>query len=129
MWDAELVLKVKGVPGDRQVSRATCAVFLPTHAVPSESPSDVGATVPPRRRQVYILKKDLDEIDGYTSGCPACKVIAEGLPRHGVNHSLECRARIEGEMAARSDQRLLDADWRMSEAVPLPGSEASQPAC
>eukprot|EP00973_Karenia_brevis_P095104 12425699-Karenia_brevis.AAC.1 len=31
-------------------------------------------------------------------------------------------------MAARSDQRLLDADLRMSEQAPLPGSEASKPA-
>eukprot|EP00973_Karenia_brevis_P012274 1666445-Karenia_brevis.AAC.1 len=59
-----------------------------------------GAAVLPRRRQVYILKKDLDEIYGCTSGCPACKVIVERLPRQGINQSPECRARIEREMAA-----------------------------
>eukprot|EP00973_Karenia_brevis_P042453 5877499-Karenia_brevis.AAC.1 len=66
MWDAELVLKVKGVPWERQVSRATRAVFLPTRGVPSDLPSAAGASVLPKRRQMYILKKDLDDIYGYT---------------------------------------------------------------
>eukprot|EP00973_Karenia_brevis_P083362 11562137-Karenia_brevis.AAC.1 len=67
MWDAELVLKVKGVPWDRQVLRATRAVFLPTRGVLSDLPSEAGPPGLTKRRQVYILKKDLDDIYGYTS--------------------------------------------------------------
>ena len=94
-WDAESLLKVKGVPWDHVQRDATPGnvrvQWLDPPAVGPVHVFDEG----PQPRRVYIKRDDLYR-HGFTEGCPGCRSISQGGEPRG--HTDACRTRLETAM-------------------------------
>ena len=55
-------------------------------------------------RRMRLLPKDYEK-HGYTTGCPGCIRLRRGGAGPSRNHSDECRAKLEGELAGTSEGR------------------------
>ena len=117
--DFEFLEKVKGTPwrpnpesGEATIMPAGMRI-VPENDVPIVMPRPAVVEKPPKRMYIRAgveLKKY-----GYTEGCPACKIMQQGArhsQRRGLNHSEECRTRIEAAMEEDTDQ---DAKDRLTE--------------
>ena len=63
-------------------------------------------------RRFRISKKDFDNI-GFTPQCPGCSAIIRGKP--AVNHSEDCRIRVDIELERLGDARVSNSAVRMEE--------------
>ena len=88
-------------------------VHMPTER---EEPKPVEEGVEKReiRRRIRIRREDVIKY-GYTIGCPGCQAVSRNAPAQ--NHTEVCRARIEKIMREEGQERIREADLRISEHV------------
>ena len=110
-YDSQLISTIKGLPRKLQPSKdgddndmfemPASVDLTPDTPLAPRTPTVVAEAPDKAVRKYYITSADLARY-GRTEGCPACLADAEGLPRQGVSHTPECRARIE--LAVENDK-------------------------
>ena len=87
----------------------------PTQKLPDKTTAQPSAVIhdgdlPPmpdvqvKTRRLRLLPRDF-QVHGYTGGCPGCVHIRRGSIGPSRNHTVECRARIEGELDKSAEGR------------------------
>ena len=117
-WDAKIIEKTIGVPGDMTPNRdevplddieAQLDPHLNRDA--DEVDVDVAHAADERMktldRNVRITMKDLKDKYGFTPGCPRCADMERGHARTNKHHNAECRLRLYGEYERHDDPK-----WR-----------------
>ena len=131
-WDAEALLRVKGVPWDHVQKDSVPGEVQVRWLDPSLLPkSSVDEDIGPKRRRARINKQDLLK-HGFTEGCLGCRAMIQGgEPR---NHTEACRSRVEEAMQATSEgkARVQQAkerlDMEMARYVEGPLQNPTEPA-
>ena len=103
-WDISKFNEFKGVPWEPIPGREGIEIKARVN-VPREGgrPDPVMRGSEPVPRRARITREDMRKM-GFTVGCPGCRAINRGLP--AVNHSEQCRARIEKELKDKGDDRV-----------------------
>ena len=108
-WKRELVDAVRATrwANPAPAGDAVAPAVLPGPAEPPPAPP--GREYAPRN--VYIRPEDIRRF-GRTAGCRRCTLMTNGEPARGINHTKECRARLEQAMADAGDVRVRAAAER-----------------
>ena len=98
-YDAKLLTDLRGLPWKPQPDgpeRADLPEPITVHPECPDVPRRVASPVikDEQVRRFYITRASLEK-HGYTPGCPACVAMQAKTRKPGIDHSLECRSRIE----------------------------------
>jgi hypothetical protein len=101
-WSAEAVQAVAATPWSLHQSAKPEVIRLDNSGLEPEERHDKVPMV----RRFYIRQKDLDT-HGYTKNCPKCQhlITRTNHVENSTPHSLECRKRIETELAKTAEGR------------------------
>ena len=130
-WDAEGLLRIKGVPWDHVQKDARPGEAQVTWLDPKSVAQPITSSDgPPRRRRAYLQRQDFFN-HGFTSECAGCKSIINGWEARP--HTEACRTRMEECLKAsavgqakvlRAKERLDEEMVRMTEHLIEPSDES-----
>ena len=115
-WDKEALNNVLATLArwtDPEDEEEPQAVFQP-RTTPTAVPVPIEKTYMPRR--VYLAQEHFEKY-GYSHNCRRCGNMRQGIIVQGLSHTPACRLRMEQQMRADGDKRILAADRRFNKGV------------
>ena len=118
-WSRKEVDEMVGVPWEQILGKGMREANSRAHIAGAGAGEDIIAAPQMREAMPRRMRFDMDDLDkyGFTTGCPGCKATNRG--EFSVNHSEECRRRVEEKMRADVPERYSRTLVRLAEGTLL----------